>query len=124
MFQEFSMLSRSMLWLFVVLPAAITAAAAPAIARADALAPRVRGVATRAPAGMKIDGDLSEFKNAFATPVEYFHTDLENRAAQFFYMWDDEAFYSGLRTLDKKQANPAADDQLWGGDAVEWYFDT
>jgi hypothetical protein len=39
-------------------------------------------------------------------------------------MWDDEAFYAGLRTLDQKQANPAPDDKLWGGDAVEWYFDT
>jgi hypothetical protein len=73
---------------------------------------------------MKIDGNLEEFENAFCTPVEYFHDDLENRAAQFFYMWDDEAFYAGLRTLDKNQANPAPDDKLWGGDAVEWYFDT
>jgi hypothetical protein len=92
---------------------------------ADApLAPGVRGVATRAPAGMKIDGDLSEFKDAFCTPVEYFHADLRNRAAQFFYMWDAEAFYAGLRTLDEKQADHAPDDRLWEGDAVEWYFDT
>src|SRR5688572_17510417 len=91
---------------------------------ADALQPGVRGVATRAPAGMKIDGDLSEFRDAFVTPVEYFHDDLRNRAAQFSYMWDDEAFYAGLRTLDQKQANPAPDDRLWEGDAVEWYFDT
>jgi len=91
---------------------------------ADALEPGVRGVATRAPAGMKIDGDLSEFRDAFVTPVEYFHDDLRNRAAQFSYMWDDEAFYAGLRTLDQKQANPAPDDRLWEGDAVEWYFDT
>jgi hypothetical protein len=39
-------------------------------------------------------------------------------------MWDDEAFYAGLRTLDQKRANPAPDDRLWEGDAVEWYFDT
>jgi hypothetical protein len=73
---------------------------------------------------MKVDGDLGEFKEAFSTPVEYFHSNLRNRAAQFFYMWDDEAFYAGLRTLDEKQANPADDDHLWEGDAVEWYFDT
>src|SRR5688500_7298235 len=93
---------------------------------AEPLAPGVRGVATRAPAGMKIDGDLSEFKDAFATPIEFFHADLKNRPAQFFYMWDDEAFYAGLRTLDEqgKQDNPAPDDRLWEGDAVEWYFDT
>lgn len=81
-------------------------------------------MATRAPEGMKIDGDLSEFEGSFSTPVEYFHNDLRNRAAQFFYMWDDEAFYAGLRTLDEKQADLAPDDRLWEGDAVEWYFDT
>jgi len=100
--------------------------ALPECCRAEGgpLAAGVRGVATRAPAGMKIDGDLSEFKEAFATPVEYFHSDLRNRAAQFFYMWDDEAFYAGLRTLDQHQADQADDDHLWEGDAVEWYFDT
>ncbi len=91
---------------------------------AGELQPGVRGVATRAPAGMKIDGNLEEFKDAFGTPVGYFDPDVENRAAQFFYMWDDGAFYAGLRTLDKKQADPAPDDRLWEGDAVEWYFDT
>lgn len=88
------------------------------------LLPGVRAVATRAPRGMKIDGNLAEFADAFATPVEYFHPDLKNRAAQFLYMWDDEAFYAGLRTLDQKQADNADDDHLWEGDAVEWYFDT
>ncbi|MBI3849492.1 MAG: hypothetical protein HY298_04260 [Verrucomicrobia bacterium] len=88
------------------------------------LAPGVRGLATRAPANMKIDGDLTEFKGAFCTPVEYFNADLKNRAAQFFYMWDDEAFYAGLRTLDTKPFSSADDNHLWEGDAVEWYFDT
>jgi hypothetical protein len=88
------------------------------------LKPGVRGVATRAPAAMKIDGDLGEFQDAFCTPVGYFMTDIKNRAGQFLYMWDDEAFYCGLRTLDQKQANPAPDNQLWEGDGVEWYFDT
>jgi hypothetical protein len=90
------------------------------------LAVGVRGLATRAKE-MKIDGDLSEFKDAFCTPIEYFSFEsntLKNRAAQFFYMWDDEAFYSGLRTLDEKPANHAPDDRLWEGDGVEWYFDT
>ncbi len=92
--------------------------------RAEELAPGVRGVATRAPADMKIDGDLSEFANSFCTPVNYFNPKVGERAAQFFYMWDDEAFYAGLRTLDTKQANHAPDDRLWEGDGVEWYFDT
>lgn len=72
---------------------------------------------------MKIDGDLSEFKGAFCTPVEYANSDLRNRAAQFFYMWDETAFYAALRTLDEKCANFAPDDRLWEGDGVEWYFD-
>jgi hypothetical protein len=95
-----------------------------ALTTAAELKPGVRGVATRAPAQMKIDGDLAEFKDAFCTPVGYFMPDMKNRPAQFFYMWDDEAFYCGLRTLDQKQANPAPDDRLWEGDGVEWYFDT
>jgi hypothetical protein len=88
------------------------------------LQPGVRGLATRAPAGVKIDGNLEEFKGSFCTPVGYFEPDTKNRPAQFFYMWDDEAFYAALRTLDLKQANPAPDDKLWEGDGVEWYFDT
>ncbi|MEM7388065.1 MAG: sugar-binding protein [Verrucomicrobiota bacterium] len=44
--------------------------------------------------------------------------------SQFFYMWDDTAFYAGLRTLDTKLFNGASDDRLWEGDGVEWYFDT
>jgi hypothetical protein len=95
-----------------------------ALTAAEELKPGVRGVATRAPAGMKIDGDLAEFKDAFCTPVGYYMPDAKNRPAQFLYMWDDEAFYCGLRTLDQKQANPAPDDRLWEGDGVEWYFDT
>ena len=92
--------------------------------QAAELKPGVRGLATRAPANVKIDGDLADFKGAFCTPVNYFHPQAKERAAQFFYMWDDQAFYAGLRTLDSKQANPAPDDRLWEGDAVEWYFDT
>jgi hypothetical protein len=103
---------------------AIVGAAPSAAADEPALATAVRGVATRAPEQMTIDGDLSEFKDAFCTPINYTHPDWKNRAAQFFYMWDDEAFYAALRTLDEKPANLAPDDRLWEGDGVEWYFDT
>ncbi|HWB09359.1 MAG TPA: sugar-binding protein [Pirellulales bacterium] len=96
----------------------------PASGEESPLESGVRGVATRAPGKVVIDGDLKEFQGAFCTPVGYFEPDTKNRAAQFFYMWDDEAFYAGLRTLDEKQANPAPDDRLWEGDGVEWYFDT
>jgi hypothetical protein len=56
---------------------------------ADDLKPGVRGLATRAPAEMKIDGDLSEFEGAFCTPVNYFFQAdkqplIKDRAAQFF----------------------------------------
>ena len=89
-----------------------------------ALHPGVRGLATLAPGKVTIDGDLTEFAQAFATPMGYFHADPENRAAQFFYLWDDTAFYAALRTLDASPANHAPDNRLWEGDGVEWYFDT
>ena len=107
---------RLLVFALVLVPAAS--------ALSQELASGVRGVATRAPDTVAIDGDLSEFKDAFCTPINYFHPDWKNRAAQFFYMWDDEAFYAGLRTLDEKRANHAPDDRLWEGDGVEWYFDT
>ena len=91
---------------------------------ASDLQPGVRGVATRAPKDVKIDGDLAEFRGAFCTPVEYHSETPRERAAQFFYMWDEEAFYAGLRTLDTKPFNGAPNDRLWEGDGVEWYFDT
>jgi hypothetical protein len=110
----------------IALLAAIAAIFTVEIAQIAAaeLAEGVRGVATRASGKVVIDGDLSEFKTAFCTPINYFHPDPKNRAAQFFYMWDDEAFYAALRTLDEKPANLADNDHLWEGDGVEWYFDT
>src|SRR6185436_224897 len=118
----------------IVLFAIVALVSQTALAQSSKLAAGVRGVATRAPKEMSIDGDLSEFKNAFSTPVEYFQPDnanmkdanpgLRDRAAQFFYMWDDEAFYAALRTLDRHPADNADDNHLWEGDAVEWYFDT
>jgi hypothetical protein len=87
------------------------------------LRPGVRGVATKARGPVSIDGDLSEFSEAFGTPIGYFQDRLQDRAAQFFYMWDETAFYAALRTLDTAPANLAPDDRLWEGDGVEWYFD-
>ena len=88
-----------------------------------ALAPGVRGLVTRASGKVVIDGSLREWSEAFCTPVGYGHRDPENRAGQFYYLWDDEAFYLGLRCLDKKQANPGAMTATYDGDAVEFYFD-
>jgi hypothetical protein len=88
------------------------------------LAPGVRGLVTRTTGALQIDGRLDEWTTAFCTPVHYAHKDPENRAGQFFYLWDDEAFYVGLRCLDKKQANPGALAATYNGDAVEFYIDT
>ncbi len=88
------------------------------------LAKGVRGLITRAPAKVAIDGKLREWSEAFCTPVHYAHRYPEDRAAQFFYMWDDDAFYVGLRCLDRKQANPAPLPATFNGDAVEFYLDT
>jgi hypothetical protein len=87
------------------------------------LAPGVRGLVTLSPTKVIMDGRLREWSNAFCTPVQYNHRDVENRAAQFFYMWDDEALYIGLRALDLKQANQAALASTFDGDAVEFYLD-
>ncbi len=77
--------------------ASLAVVLAPSVdAAGQELAKGVRGVATRAPATVVMDGDLSEFQNAFCTPINYFHPDHKNRAAQLFYMWVDEAFYAGL----------------------------
>ncbi len=88
------------------------------------LEPGVRGLVTKAPAKVQIDGKLDEWAQAFCTPVAYNHGDLENRAGQFFYLWDEESFYIGLRCLDKKQANDASLAATYNGDAVEFYLDT
>ena len=88
------------------------------------LAPGVRGIATKARGRVQVDGDLSEFAEAFATPIGYFQERFQDRAAQFFYLWDEDAFYAALRTLDTSPANHAPNDRLWEGDGVEWYFDT
>jgi len=67
----------------------------PAPAFGPSSLPAVRAWHARGRKNMEIDGDLAEFKDAFCHAVEYFSSDrktLRNRAAQFFYMWDDEAF--------------------------------
>jgi hypothetical protein len=83
----------------------------------------VRGLVVKAPGKVAVDGKLREWSGAFCTPVHYAHRDPSNRASQFFYLWDDEAFYIGLRALDQKPANPGNSGTLWNGDSVEFYFD-
>lgn len=97
-------------------------ATAPGHAEAPSTLLQVRAVVPRATQPIQIDGKLKEYDASFAAPLEYFHPDLKNRPGQFFFLWDEQAFYVGLRTLDEyrySQEHP-----LWEGDAVEWYFDT
>jgi hypothetical protein len=84
--------------------------------------PSIRGVVPRAQTAVAIDGQLKEYDKAFCTPLEYFNPNPKNRPAQFFCLWDDEALYVGVRTLDEHAFTPA--EQFWTGDAVEWYLDT
>jgi hypothetical protein len=39
-------------------------------------------------------------------------------------LWDDKNLYIGLRCLDQKPAHIGTDNQIWNGDAVEFYLDT
>ena len=88
------------------------------------LAEGVRGLVTRASGGVVMDGSLSEWSTAYCTPVHYNHANLPERAAQFFYQWDEDALYIGLRCLDTKRANPGKGGAVFDGDAVEFYLDT
>ena len=121
---NFSLCGASIVNVRMISMLALVSFAASTLFADSPLASGVRGIATRAPDKVLIDGDLREFAGAFSTPINYFHSDEKNRPAQFFYMWDDDAFYAGLRTLDEHPANLAPDDRLWEGDGVEWYFDT
>ena len=78
----------------------------------------------RAQGPVVMDGKLDEWAGAFCTPVHYNHRFLGERAAQFLYLWDDQALYIGLRTLDTKTANPGGPKSIQDGDAVEFYLDT
>ena len=91
-------------------------------ANASPPAEQIRAIVPRASQPVEIDGKLNEYEDAFAAPIEYFHPDRKNRPGQFFFLWDDEAFYVGLRTLDQQRYSQ--EHPLWEGDAVEWYFDT
>jgi hypothetical protein len=103
-----------LLGLFVLLPAGPAwAADSPAVG----LIPKVEKPIT-------LDGKLDEWGGAFVTPVHVGHPDFANRGGQFLFLWDDDNLYVGLRCLDRKPAHVGRDDQVWNGDAVEFYLDT
>jgi hypothetical protein len=99
--------------LIFLLPAAVHAQDKPVV-----------GLIPKAQKPVKMDGKLDGWDGAFVTPVHVGHPDFANRGAEFLYLWDDENLYIGLRCLDQKTAHVGGDNQLWNGDAVEFYLDT
>src|SRR5687768_17086226 len=84
----------------------------------------VVGLVPRVSNAITMDGKLDEWEDAFVTPVHVGHPDFANRGGQFLFLWDDQNLYVGLRCLDKTLAHIGADNQVWNGDAVEFYLDT
>jgi hypothetical protein len=70
-----------------------------------------------------LDGNLDEWAGAFVTPVHVGHPDFDNRGAEFLFLWDEDNLYIGLRCLDRHPAHVGPDNQIWNGDAVEFYLD-
>jgi hypothetical protein len=99
----------------------LTLAVLPA-ARADDKP--VVGLIPKAQKPVVLDGKLDEWDGAFVTPVHVGHPDFANRGAEFLFLWDEQNLYVGLRCLDQKPAHVGTDDQVWNGDAVEFYLDT
>src|ERR1700722_3985614 len=79
------------------------------------------------PKGQKpilMDGKLTNWERAFFTPVHVGPPCFATRGGQFLYLWDEKNLYIGLRCLDQKPAHIGTDNQIWNGDAVEFYLDT
>ncbi len=84
----------------------------------------VAGLIPKAGQPIKMDGTLDDWAGAFVTPVHVGHPDFANRGGQFLFLWDEKNLYIGLRCLDRKPAHVGPDNQIWNGDAVEFYLDT
>jgi hypothetical protein len=84
----------------------------------------VVGLIPKAEKPIKLDGKLDDWDGAFVTPVHVGHPDFANRGGQVLFLWDDDNLYIGLRCLDRKPAHVGTDNQVWNGDAVEFYLDT
>lgn len=82
------------------------------------------GLIPKAHKPIAMDGKLTDWDGAFVTPVHVGHPDFANRGAEFLYLWDEKNLYIGLRCLDRKPAHVGTDQQIWNGDAVEFYLDT
>jgi hypothetical protein len=86
--------------------------------------PPVVGLIPKAQKPIRMDGKLDDWQGAFVTPVHVGHPDFANRGGQFLFLWDDRNLYIGLRCLDQHPAHVAPDNQIYDGDAVEFYLDT
>ena len=84
----------------------------------------VVGLISKVGNSIKMDGKLDDWDGAFVTPVHVGHPDFANRGGQFLFLWDEQNLYVGLRCLDQKPAHVGPDNQIWNGDAVEFYLDT
>jgi hypothetical protein len=84
----------------------------------------VVGLIPKAQKPIPLDGKLTGWDGAFVAPVHVGHPDFANRGGQFLYLWDDKNLYIGLRCLDHKPTHVGPDNQIWNGDAVEFYLDT
>jgi hypothetical protein len=84
----------------------------------------VVGLIPKARQAITLDGKLDDWDGAFVTPVHVGHPDFANRGGQFLFLWDEQNLYVGLRCLDQKPAHVGTDNQIWNGDAVEFYLDT
>jgi hypothetical protein len=96
------------------------AIASPALAQEKPIV----GLVPKARQPVAMDGKLTGWDGAFVTPVHIGHPDFANRGGQFLYLWDDQNLYIGLRCLDQKPGHFGTDQQIWNGDAVEFYLDT
>src|ERR1700687_5967518 len=79
------------------------------------------GLIPKAQKPITLDGNLDEWDGAFVTPVHVGHPDFADRGGQFLFLWDDQNLYIGLRCLDQHPGHFGADNQIWNGDAVEFY---
>jgi Carbohydrate family 9 binding domain-like len=111
-------MARSRLFSWLTILALVLAA--PALAQEK----YVVGLIPKPQKPIKLDGKLDGWDGAFVTPVHIGHPDFANRGGQFFYLWDDDHLYIGLKCLDQKPAHIGGDGQLWNGDAVEFYLDS
>jgi Carbohydrate family 9 binding domain-like len=103
----------------LLLPLALSLAPA-----ADPPPKPVIGLIPKATKAITLDGKLDDWDGAFVAPVHVGHPDFANRGAHVLFLWDEQNLYVGLRCLDTKPAHTGPDNQVWNGDAVEFYLDT